>query len=258
MRIKQTINDYFSFVFLIIPATWAGSFIAGKYVVEGIDPLSAVFWRFLLSALVMFPPLLLFYRHRHPNLKEYHYLKHLFIVTLSAGIIYHSLMFGALQTTSPTNTALIIALNPFFTAFAEIFLFKAKQKTRFYAGFMIAFTGAIWVNISRGDTFTLPGYGELLCLLASLTWSFYSLYAKKSKQPDWDPIWLGAYSYLLTALLILPFISQPVFFMDLTEISGMVWMGLLYMAVFPTAIGYTLYYIGVQKRGRPGRLLIFI
>ena len=42
-------------IFFIIPITWAGSFIAAKYVVAEISPLESVFWRFFLSAIVMYP-----------------------------------------------------------------------------------------------------------------------------------------------------------------------------------------------------------
>ena len=249
MQFKNLIEKNFTIIFLSIPATWAGSFIAGKYVVMEIDPLSGVFLRFFFSAMVMIPFLVIFYRHRHPDFRDRRYLIHLLIVVLTAGIGYHILFFWALQTTSPTNTALIIALNPFYTAFGEIVIFKKSRSRRFYVGFMLAFFGALWVNISRGTGITLPGFGELLCLLASLSWSFYTLYAKKTKKAEWDPLWLGAYNYLFTALLILPFCIPAVIPRVWSEYSHSAWLGIWYMAIFPTAIGYTLYYIGVQKRG---------
>jgi drug/metabolite transporter (DMT)-like permease len=47
----------------------------------------------------------------------------------------------------------------------------------------------------------------------------------------------------------MPFISGFFITPDSSGISFAGWAGLWYMAVFPTAIGYTLYYVGVQKRG---------
>lgn len=249
MNIKSRIDKNFTLIFLIIPTTWAGSFIAGKYVVLDVDPMISVFLRFILSALVMFPFLIVFNRHRHPDFRDRKYLTHLFVVVMSAGISYHLFFFWALQITTPTNTALIIALNPFFTALGEVIFFKMKRTTRFYLGFAMAFSGAIWVNLSRGDGLSSPGLGELFCLLASLSWSFYTIYAKKTKQPQWDSLWLGAYNYLFTALFILPFCFKMFTAGYFPTISQNAWLGLWYMAIFPTAIGYTLYYIGVQKRG---------
>ena len=165
----MNLNKYFTPIFLAIPVTWAGSFIAGKYVVQSIDPLESVFFRFFFSALVMLPFLLTLKRKKHPPLLNPKFLKHLIIVVLTAGIGYHIPFFAALKYTSPTNTALIIALNPFFTAIAEKFLNKEYRPKRFYFGFMMAFTGALWVIVSRGNGgFALPGKGELLCLIASL------------------------------------------------------------------------------------------
>jgi drug/metabolite transporter (DMT)-like permease len=241
------VNQYLPFIFLTIPVTWAGSFIAGKYVIHDISAPESVFLRFLFSAIVMLPALILFRKKQHPDFREKKFLLHLAIVILTSGIAYHLLFFEALKYTTPTRTALIIALNPFFTAIGERFIFKYKRPLRFYIGFIIALAGAIWVIIARGDgeNWTMPGTGEMLCLLASISWSVYTIASKVTKQKEWDSLWIGAYNYLFTALLILPFVVKIQF----SNLSPNGWIGLWYMAIFPTAIGYTLYYIGIQKKG---------
>lgn len=246
----MNLNKYFTPIFLAIPVTWAGSFIAAKYVVQSIEPLESVFFRFFFSALIMFPFLLLFKKNTHPPLFKPKFLKHLLFVVLTAGIGYHIPFFAALKYTSPTNTALIIALNPFFTALGERILNREERSKRFYYGFMIAFVGAMWVILSKGNgNFSMPGKGEIFCLIASLFWSVYTIFSKYTKEPKWDSYWIGAYNYLFTALLILPF-SMNLWSLNYWQnISNVAWSGIWYMAVFPTAIGYTLFYIGVQKRG---------
>jgi len=250
---------FFSLIFLLIPVTWAGSFIAGKFVLAELSPLTSVVVRFLLSGLIMLPWLFLTKYRLHPRLTEPGYLRHLLVVVLTAGIGYHVLFFRGLALTNPTNAALIIALNPFFTAIAEIFLFKNKRPVRFYLGFALAFGGAAWVNLIRGDglNFNHSLHGELYLLSAALLWSVYTLYARKTKQPHWDSLWLNAYNYLLTGIILLPFMQGFPGVNGILNISGTSWAGLIYMAVFPTAIGYTLFYIGVQKKG-PGWAVTYI
>ena len=243
------VKQNFALLFIFVPLTWAGSFIAGKYVVNAISPVDSVFWRFLFSAAIMFPFLLVWQRNRHPQLFNGRYLYHLIIVVVTSGIIYHIFFFRGLQKTSPTNAAAIIALNPFFTAIGEYFVFKTKRISRFYFGFVLAFLGALWVIIARGNGLTVPGRGELFCLIASVSWSVYTIFARKTKEPEWDPLWIAAYNYLITSLLILPFVSNIFNLEILPNIPIPAWSGLIYMAIFPTAIGYTFYYIGVQKRG---------
>jgi drug/metabolite transporter (DMT)-like permease len=246
----MNLNKYFTPIFLTIPVTWAGSFIAAKYVVQSIEPLESVFFRFFFSALVMLPFLLIFKRGNHPNFFQPNFLKHLILVVLTAGIGYHILFFAALKYTSPTNAALIIALNPFFTAIAEKFLKKENRSKIFYVGLMMAFSGAVWVIISRGsEGFTLPGKGELFCLIASLFWSAYTILSKYTKEEKWDSYWIGAYNYLFTALLIVPFSLNIISFDYWQNVSTIAWSGIWYMAIFPTAFGYTLFYIGIQKKG---------
>jgi drug/metabolite transporter (DMT)-like permease len=250
---------FFPWIFLLIPVTWAGSFIAGKFVLAELTPITSVALRFLLSGLFMLPWLLLTKFRLHPRFRDPGYMRHLLVVVLTAGIGYHVLFFRGLASTSPTNAALIIALNPFFTALAEVFLFQHRRPIRFYIGFVLAFGGAAWVNLSRGGTlrFNHSFKGELYLLAAALLWSVYTLYARKTKRPHWDSLWLNAYNYLLTGIILLPFVPGFPGLQNWQYISGVSWAGIIYMAIFPTAIGYTLFYIGVQKKG-PGWAVTYI
>ncbi|MBN2425228.1 MAG: DMT family transporter [Calditrichaceae bacterium] len=244
-------DKYFTLIFLLIPSTWAGSFIAAKYVVLEMSAVDSVVYRFLISAVFMFPGLILFYRSRHPVFRDKGFLWHLLIVVVIGGIAYHLLFFKGMETTSPTNAALIIALNPFFTAFGEIIFLKTKRPGRFYLGFILAFSGAVWVNIARGGEidFKHLGYGEFYCFLAALCWSAFTLSARITKKPHWDAMWINAYNYLFTGVFLLPFMTDFNTIFDPLSVSGSAWLGLLYMGFFPTAIGYTLFYIGIQKKG---------
>jgi drug/metabolite transporter (DMT)-like permease len=244
-------DKIFSLIFLSIPTTWAGSFIAVKFVVAEIDPLSGVFYRFFLSALVMFPGLIFLKRRTHPSFSDRKLVQHIIFVSLLSGVGYHIFFFWALKYTSPTSAALIIALNPFFTAFGEIVLFRQRRAFKFYLGFVLAFLGAIWVNLARGGgwQFSKPGIGELLCMMASLIWAAYTIYAKKTKHPEWDSMWINAYNYLLTAMIVFLLVGGSIAQRQVFDVSWPAWAGLLYMAIFPTAIGYTLFYIGVQRKG---------
>ncbi|MBP7865358.1 MAG: DMT family transporter [Acidobacteria bacterium] len=241
----------FTAFFLIVPVSWAGSFIAGKYVVQSLDPVESTFLRFLLSALAMFPGLLLFHRRRHPDFRERGFLKHLGLGVLTAGLGYHLLFFWGLKLATPTNASLLIALNPFFTALGEVAFFHHRRPGRFYAGFALAFAGAAGVIVSRGGVPRLDnlGAGELICLAAAVTWSVYTLLARSTKAPHWDALWINAYSYLVTALLLVPFCTGLLGPAALGAVPAEAWWGTLYMAVFPTAIGYTLFYVGVQRKG---------
>lgn len=240
----------FTLLFCLIPTTWAGSFIAAKYVVAEIDPLSSTFWRFMLASLVMFPLLAVWQGRSHPRLGDMAWWRHIGLVVLFSGIGYHVLFFMGIERTTPTNAAVIIALNPFFTTLLEVLVFRRARPVRFYIGFALSFAGATWVNLSRGGRFDLAnlGMGELLCLLAALCWSVFTIGAKLTKKPEWSSLWINAYNCLLTAGLLFGglvlFRGLPVWRMSPTG-----WNGLWFMAVFPTAIGYTIFYIGVQKKG---------
>lgn len=240
---------WFTAVFVLVPATWAGSFIAGAYVVAEIDPVASVFWRFALSALVMLPALAVFRARTRLDLRDRRLFRHLVIFVVFAGLGYHVPFFLALEHTSPTNAALLISLNPFFTAFGEVLWFRRPRPRRFYVGFVIAFSGAAWVILGRGGELAGVGIGEVLSLGAALVWSVYTLAAKATRDERWDPLWINAYGYLGTALVLVPWLGGSLLGPAWTALSARGWAGCWYMAIFPTAIGYTLYYVGIQRRG---------
>jgi len=215
------------------------------------NPIESVILRFFLSALVMIPALILFHRKAHLKFRDRKLCQHLSMMVLTSGIGYHIFFFWALEYTTPTNTALIIALNPFFTAFGEIIVFKKARPARFYIGFMLAFAGALWVIISRGGTLSVLslGRGELFSLIAALLWAVYSICARITNQDSWDFLWLNAYNYLFTALLLVPFVSLGFYTSTLHALTPSSWYSMIYMAVFPTVIGYTIYYVGIQRKG---------
>jgi len=247
------LERYFPFIYLITPIAWAGSFIAGKYVVLDLSPVASTVIRFLLSSLLMLPPLALWHRRQHPPFSDPKFLLHLAIVVLVGGAIYHVLFFTALQTISPTETSLIIALNPFFTAFGEVLFLRRKRSGRFYIGFALAMAGALWVNVARGGRidFGHLEWGHLIAFAAALCWSAYALLTRVTKHESWDSLWINAWGFFLTAIVLLPVAGITLFWSDLANMSTAGWTGTLYMAIFPTAIGYTLFYVAIQKRG-PG------
>jgi len=220
------LDRHLPLILLCVPVTWAGSFIAGKVVVAEIDPVSSVFWRLFLSAVVVLPALVLWHRGAHPKFTDPGFLRHLAIVVGLSGVFYHVLFFWGLERASPTNAAVIIALNPFFTTIGEALILKSPRAPRFYLGFAIAFVGAACVILGRGNGVTHPGIGELILLVASVSWSVFTLAAKATNDGQWDSLWVTGYGFMLTAIV-----------------------GCWYMAIFPTAIGYTVYYIGIQRRG---------
>ena len=189
-------------LFFVVQAMWAGSYIVGHFVVRELDPFATVQVRYSIAALTMFPLLLLFFRKQKPNFHERGWWVHTFAVTVTSGVIYQVLFFASLKYISPTTTALIYALNPFFTSFGEVVFLKQRRSTRFYIGFLFAFVGAMWVIFARGGhlDFSHLGIGEGLAFAAALMWSTYTLLARATKKPEWNPLWISGFNYLFTAL----------------------------------------------------------
>ena len=102
----KDLDRFFPLIFLAVPLTSSGAFIAGKYAIRDFDPAGIVVIRFIISALVMLPWLLILRRDTHPPFRDRRFLVHLLIIVLTAGIGFHLFFFWAFQYTSIHNVTL--------------------------------------------------------------------------------------------------------------------------------------------------------
>ncbi len=69
----KDLDLFFPLIFLAVPLTSSGAFIAGKYAVRDFDPAGIVVIRFIIFALVMLPGFS-FRRDTHPPFRDKRFL----------------------------------------------------------------------------------------------------------------------------------------------------------------------------------------
>ena len=94
---------------------------------------------------------------------------------LSGGCLYFLAENIALLYTTASNASLLVAINPFFTGLLFALVYHKKLSRFFILGFFVSFVG-IFLVIFQGN-FSLHIYpiGDLLCILAGIIWSIYTL-----------------------------------------------------------------------------------
>src|SRR5690349_4245407 len=90
---------------------WASGFIAGKLALGAMSPLVVAAWRYAVAAVILLP----FALRQRPADGLGPAARPLALMMLCGGVLYPWLFLAALQQTSATNTALLIALNPVLT-----------------------------------------------------------------------------------------------------------------------------------------------
>ncbi|MFH0784091.1 MAG: DMT family transporter [Pseudomonadota bacterium] len=237
---------------------WGGTFIAGRLLAGAVEPASAAFLRFLIASVAMVAVTRrLEGKLRVPRVK-------LWLPLLSLGMTgvfaYNVLFFYGLRHISAGRASLIVAGTPLvITLLAALFL---RERLTFLkiTGVLVSLAGAAMV-ISNGHPGSLLtggfGRGEQALVGCVLSWSAYSLIGR-SVLRSLPPLTAVCYSSIIgTVLLAFPAAREGLFFSHLSAITLHAWASLSYLGLCGTALGFSLYYMGIKKIGA-SRAGIFI
>ncbi|PSN10072.1 EamA family transporter [filamentous cyanobacterium CCT1] len=242
---------------LMTMALWGGTFIAGRLVVQDMGAFSAAFCRFAIASLA-----LLILTHTLEGALPCPPRKlwlPIALLGLTGIFAYNVFFFSGLKTVEAGRAALIIALNPVAIALgAALWLKDPLSRTRL-AGIGLSLLGAA-VVISDGNPVKLlrgdVGLGELFMLGCVLSWMSYTLLGK-AVMAELSPFAATTYACLSGALMLLgPALGEGLVGAIATA-TVTTWVGLLYLGVLGSAVGFSWYYDGLRQLG-PARAGVFI
>ena len=229
---------------------WAGAFIAGKYSVSSFNPGMLTFLRFGIASLVI----LVILRVKQPDdwRIQQHELKAVIILGLIGMIGYHLLFFEALKYTSATNASMVVALNPMVTALIAAFIAGELISAKRMGLILVALAGVL-LTLTNWDLGVITrlemNVGDVIMLAAVLCWAIYSVLVKRF-MVSFTPLKLTAYSFISCTLMLAPFvIFKEENFNAIIVATPQAIMAVVYMAIFPTVIGYLIQQMSIQKVG---------
>lgn len=224
---------------------WAGNYIFGKYIGAELSPVEITFLRWLFASII-----LVFIANfiEKPNWKAV--IKKWPALTAQAilGLLgYNILLYYALHFTSPTNAALVNSFNPGLIALASAFYLKEKVSKVQILGILISFLG-VFTIMTKGNLLqifsTSYNVGDLLMIGAIFTWTLYSMIGKKLSVP---PITSTAASGIIAAIILAPIaLAQGI---DITNLSKMATVGIIYITIFPSICSFIFWNLGVKEIG---------
>ncbi|MGA7878064.1 MAG: EamA family transporter [Desulfoferrobacter sp.] len=228
---------------------WGGTFVAGRSIANQIDPFSAAFLRFMIASLF----LAAFVWHSYgkiPLLGKKDLLLVL-LLGLSGVFAYNVFFFSGLKTVAASRASLIIATNPAFIALFSCWLLQERLNRLKIFGICLSMSGAV-VVISHGNPFALldggMGWGELYIFGCVLSWVLYSLIGK-SAMTRLTPLVAVTYSCIIGAGCLFPPACARGLCLHLGDYSLVVWVGVLYLGFFGSALGFFWYYEGIRAFG---------
>lgn len=242
---------------LLTAIFWGGTFIAGKLIAQSVNPVSAAFLRFAIASFCLFI-LVIRKEGRLPGLATNQWIP-VILLGMTGVFAYNILFFTGLKHIEAGRASLIIAINPIVISLLSAIIFKEPLNWIKGTGICISVAGAM-VVISKGHFSDFSGYaagmGELSILGCVASWVAYSLIGKKAME-SLSPLICVAYSaFVGTLLLLLPALFNGILY-DIGGYSTQDWIGLIYLGLFGTVLGFFWYYQGIERIG-PMKASVFI
>jgi drug/metabolite transporter (DMT)-like permease len=163
--------------------------------------------------------------------------------------VANGLLTWSLEYINSGLAAIIAALVPLFVALFSIWLSKCAKITRpMIVGLVIGLTGVLIIFYTYLGQLVNRSFivGVMLALLATLFWSFGTVYTSKQKISI-DILFNVGLQMLIagSVMLIICFSSGK--YVNLANTDHATWYALLYLVVFGSLIAYSAYVIAITK-----------
>lgn len=239
-------HGYYHLIAILTVSIWGLTFIATKVLIGyGLTPQEIFFYRFLIAyaGIWIISPKRLFAN----RWKDEFWL-------MAGGILGGSLYFftenTALGITQASNVSFLICTAPLLTTILSLLFYKSEKATKgLIGGSLLALAGVGLVVFNGSVILKISPVGDLLTLLAALSWAFYSLIIRKMTG-RYPTVFITRKIFFYGVLTILPaFLLHPLQ-PDLDILlKPIVLSNLLFLAVLASLICYVLWNVVLKQLG---------
>ena len=239
---------------------WGGTFIAGRYITRDVGPFSAGFLRFTVASVLL---LLLVRRAegRLPSIQKGQIIP-LILLGMTGVFAYNVFFFKGLKLIHAGRASVIIANNPIVIALFAGLIFRERLTVLKVMGIVLSVIGAIIV-VSKGQVAEVfrggIGWGEIFIFCCVASWGCFSLIGKVV-MTHLSPLVAVAYSSAVGAAALLVPAWLEGMFTDISHYTLLDWLGIVYLGIFGTVIGFVWYYEGIKAIGptKAGQFINFV
>lgn len=243
---KESLGHLIAFFTVFI---WGLTFVSTKVLLDSFSPAEILFIRFFLG----FTALFIIYPKRAKiyNIKD----EILFVAAGLFGICLYLLLENtALSYTFASNVGMLVSISPFISALlAYIFLKDEKLSFIFFAGMLLALTGVSFIIFNGTFVLKINPTGDILALLAAVSWAFYSLFVKKISFLGIHPVQSTRKIFFYGLLFTLPYLLYTGFhiekevILNIKNISNLLFLGFGASALCFVTWSYAVNILGTVK-----------
>ena len=239
---KGTIYNIMALTTIIV---WGVTFISTKVLIaDGLSPVEIFIIRFAIAYLCT-----LVFSHDKlwaDGIKDE-------CMMLAAGITGGSLYFiaenSALSITFASNVSLIICCAPVFTMILGKLVFKDSIKPLAWFGSILAFVGVAVVVLNGSKQFGINPIGDLLTVLAALSWAAYCIILKRLNRKYGNLfITRKVFAYGVITAIVYYFLFRTDYQIILEDLRSII-ANLLFLSVGASFLCYLMWNTAVKHLG---------
>lgn len=239
----MTKNHQAIIALIVANIIWGAASPIFKWSLLNIPPFTLAFLRFAIAACLLLP---FTYNLLHIEKKD---IKKIFLMAFFGVTINISFFFLALQNTASINAPIIASAAPIFIIFISVLTLKEHPRFKTIFGALIGLLGVLTIIglpiLANG--FNLSVIGNLFLVIATLSGVAHIIISKKISA-SYNPLTITFYSFLIGSITFLPSLlyeTTTVGFLPNLNMQGIV--GIIYGAVFSSALAYFLLYWGLKN-----------
>ena len=237
---------------------WGTSYVAAKYAVGYIPPLTAAAFRFGVVAIVCLPLMRITRKGQKIERGDW---PDLIMVGLFQTSFYFALQYAGIKLTTASNTSVIVNVRPVFAAILSAIVLHESISTRKGAGILLAFVGVFMLS-TKGSLAALSlqsdhVLGDFLILLNAISGAI-GLVVNKRVLHRFRPFPAMVYTQTIGALGLLPFAVVEIASRgSFPRAPALPWVLLVFQGIFSTILAH-IFWNRALARLEASRAAVFI
>jgi len=225
---------------------WGAASPIFKFALINIPPFTLAFLRFFFATILFIP----FVKNHWERISLKDYFE-LFLIAFFGITINITFFFLGLQKTASINAPIIASSGPVFIYLLSVLFLHEKRSSRVFNGMMISLVGVLVIILSplffdgKGINF-----GEIqgnVFLLISTFGAVLNVVIGKRVMREVNPYQVTFLSFLFGVIPFTPFMFQELQHWSFSQINMHGLIGIVFGAVFSSAIAYYLHYYAMSK-----------
>jgi drug/metabolite transporter (DMT)-like permease len=218
--------------------------VAKAVMPDHIKPLALVSLRSIIAA-ILFWITSLFIPKEKVNNRD---LLYLFVCSFFGVVINQIFFLAGLNLTTPINCSILISTNPIFAFVLAAIILKEKITFLKGSGLALGLTGVMILILQNGtpDLGSSTFIGDVITLINTISWAFYTVIIKRMLE-KYHPITVMKWTFLFGMLTTVPAGYSQWSTMDWAAIPFKDIMGIGFVVIFATYLGYLLISFGLRR-----------